>query len=167
MKYYCDGYTIEKNPSNKGGGYTIINEEGLLIETKQILKKNFTNNEAELLAVVNSLRIASNNDIIETDSWNTIWWIQSIAKKRHLRSEVARKDLNHLKEEAFKLLIKKKIKLVWGSREGNLAGLYNDDKFEKLVKHKHRFNLINGKFGKFYGCSYFPRCKITKRYLES
>ena len=129
VKYYCDGYCIQKNPSDIGGGYTIVDENNQLIKTEQILKSNFTNNEAELLGVLETAKICNQGDIISTDSQIIIKWISGIKNKRHLENKSARKDLNHLKEEAYQLIKEKQINLIWQMRENNRAGWYNEDNF--------------------------------------
>ncbi len=43
---YTDGFLFESNPSPVGGGYTVVDRDGNLVEREQILKSDFTNNEA-------------------------------------------------------------------------------------------------------------------------
>ena len=56
MKYYTDGFVDGCNPSDKGGGYTILDEEKNLIKQEYVEKRNFTNNEGEILGIYNQYR---------------------------------------------------------------------------------------------------------------
>lgn len=123
MKYYVDGYCFLKNPSPTGGGYTIVDQNNNVIISKNKFKKNFTNNEAELLACYEALKLAGKGDIISTDSKNTIQWIMSMKKPRKKRK---RKDLDPIKKKCRELLISKRIHLIWEPRDKNLAGRYNE-----------------------------------------
>lgn len=119
MTYFVDGYCLLANPSPKGGGYTIANKNGKIIKTCEILKVGFTNNEAELLAVVNGIKIAKTFDTVITDSQLVLGWV--------LRKNTgSRSDLRKIAEEANKLLKEKNIALAWLPREVNLAGIYNE-----------------------------------------
>lgn len=120
-KYYTDGYTILKNPSDIGGGYTIFKNDTLLL-TKEILSPHFTNNEGELLGIYNTLIIANNKDIVSTDSHVSISWINGKIKKKS-----ARHDLDYMKIMCKELIKRKNIKLIWEEREKNLAGIYNEE----------------------------------------
>jgi ribonuclease HI len=132
MKYFSDCFIYVKNPSPIGGGYTIMDEDNNLLVNEKILQEGLTNNEAELLGVLNALKIAENGDIVSTDSMNTIRWIENIAyylehpnKKKSIKR--ARKDLDNIKLEAYQLMIKKHIKLIHEPREKNLAGIWNEE----------------------------------------
>ena len=122
MKLYCDGYCIQKNPSDIGGGYTIVDEYNNLIKTKKILKQGLTNNEAELLGIYNALRKSKKNGIISSDSQCCIAW----AKNGYAE---ARPDLNDICWKSKLLLFKKNINLIWERRELNLAGHYNESNY--------------------------------------
>ena len=122
MVYHTDGYTIKSNPSKIGGGFTICNGiDGELIKTKEIRKKNFTNNEAELLGVLESARLLPQNSEIITDSMNTIYWVRRGKSK-------ARPDLDKLCDEAKELIKQKNLKITWKPREENWAGVYNEER---------------------------------------
>lgn len=122
MKYFTDGFTELKNPSPTGGGYTIVDENGVLLRIENISKSHFTNNEAELLGVYNCLKdYCIEGDIVSTDSMNTIAWVRT--KKLH---KVSRKDLSDIIFECGKLIVDKKINLMWEGRDYNLAGHYNE-----------------------------------------
>ena len=130
MKLYSDGYCLESNPNKIGGGYTIVDENEVLIETKCFLR-HMTNNEAELLGCLRALELAENEDTIIVDSMNTIRWILNIRKllekpKSKKSKRRARKDLDNIKLEAHDLAKKKNIKIIWESRDKNLAGAYNE-----------------------------------------
>lgn len=119
MIYYADGYTINSNPSNTGGGYTVVDENNKLIEEKEFLIKGFTNNEAELRSALAAIAIASHNDTVIIDSMNTFYWIRSGNPK-------ARPDLKELCSSAKRLARQKNISIIWKPREENLAGHYNE-----------------------------------------
>jgi ribonuclease HI len=124
MKYYSDGFILEHNPSKRGGGYTIFDEDDNKIETRCFLRP-MTNNEAELLGVVRALEIAKKGDMIVTDSQNTIRWILSMRHKK-LKKKRARKDLDDIKKKAYLLSTEKNISVVWEQRDTNLAGQFNE-----------------------------------------
>lgn len=119
MIYYTDGFTIGKNPSPVGGGYTIVDENDTLIKQVAIEKPGMTNNETELLGVLEALKICRNGDKIVTDSENTRAWIKSGNPK-------ARPDLKPLCVEAKELVERKKVTVEWQPREANLAGIRNE-----------------------------------------
>jgi len=108
------------NPSEVGGGYTILNENNEVIETKRIYKKGFTNNEGELLGALRAIELAENGSEIYTDSQCICYWIQNGRSK-------ARKDLNEILKNAYADMEKKDLTLVWIPREENLAGIYNEE----------------------------------------
>lgn len=124
MKYFTDGYLFLSNPSPIGGGYTIVDNDNWLVECVKINKIGFTNNEAELLGIYNTLKIANVGDVISSDSQITVNWVKQdkLSKKR------ARRDLDHIKIAAHKLMIDKKINLIWEPREKNLAGIFNEER---------------------------------------
>lgn len=133
MKFFTDGFTEFKNPSPIGGGYTIVDENGTLLKVENISKAHFTNNEAELLGVYNCLKDYCNEgDVISTDSMNSIAWIRT--SKLH---KVARQDLLDIIIQSKKLILDKKINLMWEGREYNLAGIFN----ETRNKPKNLFEL--------------------------
>lgn len=119
MIYYFDGFTIWKNPSPKGGGFTVVDQYNNLIIRKDIFKVGFTCNEAELLGCLFSAELASHGDTLVTDSKNTIAWVKSGNPK-------ARPDLKEVASKAKELIKLKVIKLEWVPREENLAGVYNE-----------------------------------------
>lgn len=49
---HADAFLFQCHPSPVGDGYTIVDEDGSLIERKLILQENLTSNEAELLAII-------------------------------------------------------------------------------------------------------------------
>jgi ribonuclease HI len=121
MKYYTDGFVIGHNPSDIGGGYTITDDRGLVLKQEHIYKKKFTNNEGEMLGVIETLRLARKGDSISTDSMCILSWINKGSSK-------ARPDFNILLKEARKLKEDKEINLMWEGRDFNLAGQVNEDK---------------------------------------
>lgn len=121
VKYYFDGYTILGNPSWKGGGFTVFDEEKLIC-TKEILKECFTNNEAELCGLEWCLENLGENIELSTDSMNTIAWVKGGKSK-------ARKDLTERLMRSKSLISLKNIKLIWEPREKNKAGWFNESHF--------------------------------------
>ena len=119
MIYYTDGFTIWRNPSPKGGGYTVIDATNTLRSYQVIAKKGFTNNEGELLGILNALELAETGDTIISDSRICINWI--------LRGQAGtRIDLWSRAREGQKLWRIKKINLKWENRRDILAGQYNE-----------------------------------------
>lgn len=116
---YADGFNIGSNPSKIGGGYTITDGHGNIVSQKRILKVGFTNNEGELLGVLEALELIDNFGEVYTDSTNTVAWVKKGKSK-------ARPDLNQECAKAKYLLEKKNIKLIWLSRDENLAGIENE-----------------------------------------
>ncbi len=122
--YYVDGYTMGFNPSNRGGGYTISDERGNLVETKNFERSYFTNNDGEILGLVRALDICNEGDEIITDSRVAEIWVKS-------RKSKARPDLLPIIIEGNRLMVEKQVSIRWTSRERNLAGLYNDTHRDK------------------------------------
>jgi len=118
MKYYIDGFTFGGNPGY-GGGYTIVNEFGDLIDRKQVFKDNFTNNEGEVLGLKRAIEIAKSGDIISTDSQNNLYWLCSGSSEK-------RPDLNKELAHSKSMLFDSGITILWERREYNLAGIYNE-----------------------------------------
>jgi ribonuclease HI len=124
MKYYFDGYTIGGNPSWKGGGFTVFDEEKL-IHTEEILKDGFTNNEGELAGLEWCLKNLASENVeitLSTDSMNTIYWSRSGKSK-------ARRDLRERLMWVKNELAIKKVELIWEPRHLNKAGWYNESNF--------------------------------------
>jgi ribonuclease HI len=119
MKYYTDGFCLLGNPSNLGGGYTTTDKDGNLIKQETIYKKGFTNNEGEMLGIINTLRLASQNDEISTDSMCMLSWFNRGKSK-------SRPDLNEILKEGKQLKIEKNINLMWEGRDFNKAGWINE-----------------------------------------
>ncbi len=104
MKYYIDGFTLGGNPGH-GGGYTIVNEYGDLIEEKTYHKPNYTNNEGEVYGLKRALQIAKSGDIISTDSQNNLYWLCSGSSEK-------RKDLDEVLFDSKSLLFDSGIKIT-------------------------------------------------------
>jgi len=119
MKYYIDGFVDGSNPSDRGGGYSIVNENGELVEIEYVEKKGFTNNEAEVLGLYNALCYAESGDIISTDSQNNLYWLCGGKSK-------SRPDLNDILSKSKDLLKNSNVTIVWEPRDYNLAGVYNE-----------------------------------------
>ena len=133
MIYYSDGYCLLKNPSPKGGGFTVFNRKNKLIMEMRIEKSGFTNNEAELLGVYNAIKLAKKFDSVVTDSQIALGWI-------YRKSCGSRKDLNSIAIESHKLMVEKEINLAWLPREYNLAGHYNEQYEEQNLFNLERTN---------------------------
>ena len=119
MKYYCDGFQIGGNPSDIGGGYSIVDENNKLVECKNIHREHFTNNEAEILGIWGALLLANTGDTISTDSMCCLSWVNKGKSK-------ARPDLKSVLARCKELKEEKQINLMWEAREFNLAGKYNE-----------------------------------------
>jgi ribonuclease HI len=118
---FSDGFLLGRsNPSSIGGGYTVTDQHGKVLERKIIYSKNFTNNEAELLGLLCAIELASLYDEIVVDSNTIISWIKKGRSK-------ARKDLNHLLSTGKELSLKKKLYIYWRPRDENKAGVYNEE----------------------------------------
>lgn len=130
MKYYTDGYMIGGNPSSYGGGYTIVREDGQLIVRQEIQKNPFTNNEAEILGILNAIKYAKPKDQISTDSMCCLTWANQGKSK-------ARPDLKELLQEVKRLKIEKNINLMWEGREFNLAGIHNENIGGKIKRRNY------------------------------
>lgn len=138
-KYYTDGYMIGGNPSKIGGGYTIVDENNNLIERKEIIQVNFTNNEAEILGILNAMKLAEYEDTVSTDSKCCLLWTNKGMSK-------SRPDLFPLIQECKTLLKEKNINLIWEGRDFNLAGIYNEKK-----GHSRGHKKYIGKLVRIYG----------------
>lgn len=131
MKYYSDGFLRgPKNPSNLGGGYTIVDENGNLIKRVEVEKVRFSNNEAEILGILETMKLANDKDAISTDSMCCLTWARAGRSK-------ARPDLNEIMQECRNLLAIKRLNLMWEGREYNLAGLFNEnEQYERRKKYE-------------------------------
>jgi ribonuclease HI len=127
--FFVDGFTIGKNPSKVGGGYTITDYYGELVSRAIIQKPGFTNNDGELLGIAEAVKICPQEGIIISDSSVCIGWVlRGKTRRRKLKNGggMVREDLLPKIEEAHKILEEKKLQLHWGPREHNLAGIYNE-----------------------------------------
>lgn len=124
MKYYCDGFLYGANPSDYGGGYSIVDEENNLIVRQEVLKVGLTNNEAEILGILNAMKYAKEGDQVSTDSMCCLSWVNMGKSK-------ARADLSELLKECLALRDEKNINLMWESRNFNLAGVFNESRGAK------------------------------------
>ncbi len=119
MKYYCDGFVLGSNPSALGGGFTVTDGYGKVIERRVKIYAKFTNNEGEILGIARAIQIASEGDTISTDSQCALAWIVSGKCK-------ARPDLLPIITKAKRRMLENNIKVVWEPREVNLAGFENE-----------------------------------------
>lgn len=121
MILYTDCFTLgPNNPSKIGGGYTITDHIGNIIEIKKIFKNGFTNNEGEVLGILRCIEICDVNSEIYTDSTVARSWVIQGKSK-------ARKDLTELLLNGKQQLIDKKSSVIWISRNENLAGIENEN----------------------------------------
>ena len=121
MIYYSDGWCQGGNPSETGGGFTVTNVHGDVMEEGEVQKKGFTNNEAELLGAAKAIQIAEKDDTVIVDSTCVVSWITNGIQKK------SRIDLRPLAEDARREMLEKNINLIWRPREENLAGQYNEE----------------------------------------
>lgn len=117
-EYHCDGFTVLKNPSEVGGGFTVA-EDGRIIVSINAPRPGLTNNEAELLACYYACLLAENGSVIVTDSRNTLAWVRSGKPK-------ARPDLGWLAQATHDSVLEKDLLVVWRGRGENVAGIYNE-----------------------------------------
>lgn len=121
MKYYTDGYTLGRNPSNYGGGYSITDESGDVLRHSRILRDRFTNNDGEIFALKDCVEnFCEMFDEVSTDSSTILAWI----KKGKSNS---RKDLNPILKELKEKIESKFLDIYWEPREENLAGHFNEE----------------------------------------
>jgi hypothetical protein len=119
MTYYVDGFVLDRNPSPRGGGFTVVNEHNKLIINHTIFKAGFTNNDGELLAIAYATYVAAPGDTIITDSQCAYYW--------SLKGETGpRRDLRHYARYVCRRLRTKSLQLQWHPRGVNLAGHYNE-----------------------------------------
>jgi len=114
-----DGFQFHANPSPVGGGFTLVDSYGDVIERKTILKVGMTNNEAELLGVVRAVEVVDSKGIVYTDSKVVARWVQRGRAR-------GRPDLNEVICKCKELVKKKKVKIKFVPRNENLAGSYNE-----------------------------------------
>jgi ribonuclease HI len=119
MIYFVDGFVLDKNPSPRGGGFTVVNERGELIVNHTILRPGFTNNDGELLAIGYAAFIAQPGDTIVTDSECAAAWVASGLPKK-------RRDLATKCQRIKSYVWKKQLTVRWQPRDENLAGHYNE-----------------------------------------
>ena len=128
MKYYTDGFLNGRgNPCPRGGGYTIADEKGKVIEHEQISSSSLTNNEAEVTGIVRVLEICHTLDEISTDSKVCLIWVKAGFSR-------TRPDLDSLLKICNRLWHEKMVNLHWERREKNLAGFLNEFSRGKLAK---------------------------------
>lgn len=127
MIYYVDGFMVGykggKSPCSRGG-FTVVDENGILIRRHERDFPNFTNNHAEILAIAFGSFVALPGDTIISDSQCAVQW----AKVGEVRS---RRDLQNIVSFAHQEIRSKRLTLKWEPREGNLAGQYNEKAHRK------------------------------------
>lgn len=120
MIYHVDGFVLDKNPSPRGGGFTMFDvTNNQLIVSHTILRPGFTNNDGELLAIAYAARRAQPGDEIVTDAQVMLWWCDAGRCK-------ARPDLSPIAAKCKRWIESKRLKLVWQPRDMNMAGGYNE-----------------------------------------
>lgn len=119
MVLYSDGWL-----NYRTFGFSIVDSEKNILVRKEYPVKNSvtdTCNTAEYLGVINALNIATNGDIVYSDSELVVQQINGNWKVNFYHLKV-------LCGAARLLLRDKKITLKWIGRDNNLAGLFNDKK---------------------------------------
>ena len=116
---HSDGFQFHSNPSPVGGGFTLIDGDGNIVERKTILKVGMTCNEAELLGVVRAVELIESEGTVFTDSKVIAHWV----RRGRARS---RPDLNEVIRKCKEQIEKKKVKIKFVPRNENLAGIYNE-----------------------------------------
>jgi ribonuclease HI len=121
MTYYVDGFVLDRNPSPRGGGFTVVDETGKHIKTHTIFQSKpwLTNNDTELLAIGYAAFIAQPGDTIITDSQPAKCWVESGYPK-------ARRDLIPMASRIKRWVKEKRLTLNWVPRDENLAGHHNE-----------------------------------------
>jgi ribonuclease HI len=119
LTYYVDGFVLDRNPSPRGGGFTVVNERNEHIITHTIMQPGFTNNDGELLAIGYAAHIAQMGDTIITDSQPAMWWVRTGMPKK-------RQDLRPIASRIRTWVRAKQLNVVWERRETNLAGHHNE-----------------------------------------
>jgi hypothetical protein len=116
---YADGFVFHRNPSPIGGGYTVVDESGNLVEREAMLKSDFTSNEAELLAIIRAVELSEHGGKVVTDSRTVQGWITRGRSK-------TRRDLIPSIRQCQTLAVSKGVRIVHRRRSENLAGVYNE-----------------------------------------
>jgi ribonuclease HI len=115
-----DGFVLDRNPSPRGGGFTVVREhDNQLIVNHFIMRVGFTNNDGELLAIAYAAHKAEPGDTIVTDAQCMTYWCKSGACG-------ARPDLTPIAAKVKRWMKDKNLTLVWKRRNDNLAGLFNE-----------------------------------------
>jgi ribonuclease HI len=124
---YTHGFVFKQNPSHIGGGYTVVDEDGTLIEREQVLKSDFTNNEAALLAISRAVELSEDGGLVMTDSMTAKDWIKRGRSQK-------RSDLNPLICQCREQVLRKGVRVLYSQRSQNLAGLYNKQHRPEVVE---------------------------------
>ena len=115
---YTDGFLFNTNPSPIGGGYSLVNGDGYVVERTEVLKYGMTCNEAELLGVLRATETSKLNGFILTDSQVVKSWIKRGESKN-------RADLNDVIIKCKNMVCQNNIMILFVPRNKNLAGLHN------------------------------------------
>lgn len=116
---FVDGFQFLRNPSPIGGGFTLVDSQGHLIDRKIFEKTGLTCNEAELLGIARAINVAPPGSVIATDS--------QVARRWVLRGNSrSRPDLRKVIRFARKMAKEKKMQVIYVPRGQNLAGIYNE-----------------------------------------
>ena len=141
--------TYFKNPIHQNYGHIKALEKILNLDYRSFISIVCVSNQA-------TLKVNSNSYVIQLDHLNNI-----IKKHKNIVLDV---DIEQLKEKIKCYNIKDKLK-----RKEHIIKIKNklkdqEEKVKKYICPKCGSNLIekNGRYGKFIGCSNFPKCKYTK-----
>lgn len=192
IKLYFDGACEPINPGGTASYGYLIKKDGKTINQGSGIVGTgggMTNNVGEYHGLIEGIKTLSNLNIkekviIHGDSnivcytvakkwgWNkrkTLW--NPHEKAPHLKK---------LLEETLKLLENLDYEIEWVPRENNLDAdnlskeplvkigiIKADSEKEKCPKCDGYLIERKGKFGRFYGCSKFPKCRFTKKISET
>lgn len=193
IEIYFDGACEPINPGGTASYGYIIKKDGKAINQGSGIVgtgEGMTNNVGEyhgLIRVIKALSDLSIKEkvIIRGDSIMVCKivskeWGWKNKKKTVWDPHKKSPHLKKLLEEVFKLLNNLDYRIEWVSREDNQeadnlskeplikAGIIKTDlEKEKCPKCNGYLIERKGKFGRFYGCSKFPKCRFTKKISET
>jgi len=186
IEIYFDGACEPINPGGTASyGWLIKKDRKIIAKDAKILGagKGMTNNIAEYagliaaiktipnLKIKDKIRICGDSDLVCNMISKKWGW-----KKKKWSPHKRFPHLKVLLDEALNLLENYDYEVKWLSREQNQeadalskkvlieAGIIKpDSEIKPCPSCKGRLVIRNGKFGKFYGCSNYPKCQYTEK----